>query len=227
MDKKSVLIVGATGLVGRQVLDVILKNDYYEEILLIGRRSVGVKDNRIKELIIDFEKFEEYKDQISANDYYCCIGSTLKQAGSKDNFKKIDFSYPLMLAQHAKEDPKFEQFLMVSSYGANANSALFYNEIKGITEDALQQVGLKRLLIFQPSLLLGYRKDFRPFEEAAKLVSSVLSFFIIGTRMRFWAIKGSEVALAMFILAKRNLEEGTHVFKPLQMIRLCKSLGHK
>lgn len=225
MDNKTALIVGSTGLVGRQILDVLLENDYYHEILIIGRRSVGVKDNRIREIIFEFDDFDQYKDQISAHDYYCSIGTTMKQAGSKEAFKKVDYSYPVRLAEHARNDPKFEQFLMVSSYGANANSALFYNEIKGKTEEALKGMSLKTLLIFQPSLLLGYRKDFRFFEEAAKLVSSILSFFIIGTRMRLWAIKGSDVAKSMFIVAKRNIGDSIRVYKPLEMIKIAKSHG--
>ena len=220
MENKTALIVGATGLVGRQVLDVLLKNDYYSEVLVVCRRSVGVKDNRIKEIIIDFDKFEEYQDQISANDYYCSIGTTMKQAGSKDVFWKVDYSYPIKLAKRALSDPKFEQFLLVSSYGANSESSLFYNEVKGKTEQALKEMNLKKLLIFQPSLLLGYRKDFRFFEETAKLVSTVLSFFIIGTRLRFWAIKGFEVAKAMFIIAKRKEDPGVHVYKPLEILKI-------
>jgi uncharacterized protein YbjT (DUF2867 family) len=220
MENKTALIVGATGLVGRQILDVLLKNDYYHQILIVSRRTVGVKDNRIKELIIDFDNFDEFKDQMSANDYYCSIGTTMKLAGSKEAFLKIDYSCPINLAQHALEDPNFEQFLLVSSYGANSESSLFYNEVKGKTEDALKEMNLKKLLIFRPSLLLGYRKDFRFFEEAAKLVSTVLSFFIIGTRLRFWAIKGLEVAKAMFVVAKRKEDPGVHVYKPLQMLQI-------
>ncbi|MFT7160213.1 MAG: hypothetical protein ACI9GZ_001386 [Bacteroidia bacterium] len=220
MENKTALIVGATGLVGRQILDVLLKNDYYHQILIVSRRTVDVKDNRIKELIIDFDNFDKVKDQISANDYYCSIGTTMKQAGSKEAFLKIDHTYPLKLAQHALEDSNFEQFLLVSSYGANSNSSLFYNEVKGRTEQVLKEMNLKKLLIFQPSLLLGYRKDFRFFEETAKLVSIILSFFIIGTRLRFWAIKGLEVAKAMFVVAKRKEDPGVHVYKPIQMIKI-------
>ncbi len=222
MEPKTALIVGATGLVGRQLLDVLLENDYYQEILVVGRRSVEVKDNRIREIIIDFDVFNHSKDQISADDYYCCIGTTMKKAGSKEAFMKVDYSYPLTLAEHAKTDPKFKQFLLVSSYGANPESALFYNEVKGKTEDALKALNLNKLLIFQPSLLLGYRNEFRFFEEAAKLISAILSFFIIGARYRLWAIKGSDVARAMFIVAKRNMPKQLHVFKPLRMIKIAR-----
>lgn len=222
---KTALIIGATGLVGRQLLEVLLKNDYYSEILIVGRRSVGLKDNRIKELLIDFDQLDDYASEISAHDYYCSVGTTMKKAKTKEAFMKVDYTYPIKLAEHGKSDPKFERFLLVSSYGANADSALFYNEVKGKTEEALKEMHLKSLLIFQPSLLIGYRDEIRPFEEAAKMVSSVLSFFIIGTRLRLWAIKGSEVARAMFVVAKRKDEESIQVFKPHQMIRIASAYG--
>ncbi|MEQ6121321.1 NAD-dependent epimerase/dehydratase family protein [Reichenbachiella sp. MALMAid0571] len=221
MENKSALIVGATGLVGKQILKVLLENDYYDQIMIIGRRSVGIEDGRIKELIFEFKEFEKYKMQVSANDYYCSVGTTMKKAGSKEAFMKVDYSIPLMLAEHAKQDSNFEQFLMVSSYGANTDSALFYNKVKGKTEDALRALNLKTLLIFQPSLLLGDRDEFRFFEEVAKLISSVFSFFIIGTRLRLWAIKASDVAKAMFLVAKSKEDEGVHVYKPLKMIRIA------
>ena len=223
MENKSALIVGATGLVGKQILQVLLQNNYYNQIILIGRRSVGIQDSRIKELIFEFKEFEKYKTEISANDYYCSVGTTMKKAGSKEAFMQVDYSIPLMLAEHAKQDSIFEQFLMVSSYGANTDSALFYNKVKGKTEDALRALNLKALLIFQPSLLLGDREEFRFFEEVAKRISSIFSFFIIGIRLRLWAINASDVAKAMFVIAKEKKVEGVQIFKPLQMIRTANS----
>ncbi len=219
MENKSALIVGATGLVGKQILEVILENDYYDHITIVSRRSVGIDDDRVKEVIFEFNDFDQYKDQISANDYYCSVGTTMKKAGSKEAFLKVDHSIPLMLAQHAKQDSNFEQFLMVSSYGANTDSALFYNQVKGKTEQDLIALNLKSLLIFQPSLLLGNRDEFRFFEEVAKRISAIFSFFIIGTQLRLWAIKATDVAKAMFVIAKRKEVEGVRTYKPMQMIR--------
>lgn len=218
-DKKTALIVGATGLVGRQVLNVLLDYDYYDEIIILGRRSPEVKDNRIREVITDFEKFNNHKDEISANDYYVCIGTTMKAAGSEEAFYRVDFTYPLELGKIAKEDPKFEQYLLVSSFGADAESALFYNEVKGQLEDALKDLNLKRLHIFQPSLLLGYRPDFRFFEELAKIFSNILTFFIIGRAKRFWAIEGYDVAKSMFLTARKHID-GDHTYRPKEMLKI-------
>ncbi|WP_420582521.1 NAD-dependent epimerase/dehydratase family protein [Reichenbachiella sp.] len=226
MSGKTALIVGATGLVGRELLNVLLENDHYSKILIVGRSSPGVKDNRIEELLINFDDLANYKDQISANDYYCCIGTTMEMAKSKEAFYRVDFTYTLELAKMSKEDSACDQFHVVSSYGANAQSGLFYNAVKGQVEDALKELNLRALHIFQPSLLLGYRNNFRLWEELAKIASGVLSFFIIGSRLKFWAIEGSEVAKAMFYVALSG-EFGTHVHKPLEMKRIAHTKEYK
>lgn len=226
MSGKIALIAGATGLVGRELLNVVLENDHYSKIILLGRSSPGIKDNRIEELLINFDDLEQYKDKISAHDYYCCIGTTMGQAKSKEAFYKVDFTYIMELAKIAKEDSQFEQFHLVSSYGANANSGLFYNAVKGQVEDALKELNLRALHIYQPSLLLGYRKDFRLWEELAKIASGVFSFFIIGSRLKFWAIEGSEVAKAMFYVSLSG-EIDIHVHKSLEMKRIARTKEYK
>jgi uncharacterized protein YbjT (DUF2867 family) len=226
MSEKTALIVGATGLVGRELLNVILENDYYSKILLVGRSSPEIKDNRLVDVIVDFDDLASYRDQISADHYYCCIGTTMEQAKTKEAFYKVDFTYAHELAKMAKEDPKFDQFHLVTSYGANSDSGLYYNEVKGLIEDAIKELDLSTLHIFQPSLLLGYRKHYRLWEEMAKMASSILSFFIIGSRLRFWAIQGTDVAEAMFVVAKSG-ETGVHVHKPLEMKRIASKKEYK
>jgi len=226
MSNKTALIIGATGLVGRELLNKVLSNDYYAKILLVGRRSPDVKDNRISELVINFDKLGDIKAELSAHDYFCCIGTTMDQAKTKDAFYKVDFTYPNQLAKIASEDDKFETFNIVSSYGASSHSGLFYNAVKGQMEEALIALNLKTLHIYQPSLLLGYRPHFRLWEEIAKLASSILSFFIIGSRLRLWAIKGQDVAESMFYVATSE-ETGLHIHKPLEMQKIAKQKKYK
>lgn len=226
MSNKTALIVGATGLVGRELLNTLLRNDYYSKILLIGRRSPEVKDNRISELIVNFDKLDDVKAEISANDYFCCIGTTMDQAKTKEAFYRVDFSYPLEIAKMAKNDENFETFNVVSSYGASPQSGLFYNSVKGQMEEAMIELKLKTLHIYQPSLLLGYRPHFRLWEEMAKLASSILSFFIIGSRLRFWAIKGVQVADSMFYVATSK-ETGVHIHRPLEMKKIALKKEYK
>jgi uncharacterized protein YbjT (DUF2867 family) len=215
------LVVGATGLVGKALIRLLLTKDYYQKIIVLSRRDLEIKDNRIELILLsDFDKMSEVADKLNAHDVYCALGTTLKRAGSKENFVKIDVEWPLALANIVKDQPLFEQFLMVTAVGANADSPLFYNRVKGEVEQELEKLDMKALKIFQPSLLLGYRDEFRLMEEIYKFFSSVLAFFMIGSKTMLWSIRGDEVAAAMFQVARRR-EPGLERFKPRKMIQLA------
>lgn len=218
---KTALVVGATGLVGKALIRLLLAKDFYDKVIVLSRRELEIKDNRIEMIILeDFDKMGEIASKLNANDVYCALGTTLKQAGSKENFLKIDVEYPVKLAKIVKEQPLFEQFLMVTSHGANSDSPIFYNKLKGQVEDELVKIKLKSLKIFQPSLLLGYRDDFRFKEEVAKFFSTILTFFMIGSKTRLWTIRGSEVAAAMYSIAIRR-EDGLKKYHVRRMIQLA------
>ncbi len=218
--EKTAVVSGATGLVGRELMKVLLANDYYSKILVLGRRKLDIKDNRIEEIVTDFDQLDAVTDQLNAEDHYCCLGTTLKKAGSKENFKKIDLDYPLELARIASAGDKFNTFIVVTALGADAESPLFYNQIKGKLEDKLKSLNLRSLHIFQPSLLIGARENFRFWEEVAKFLTVILSFFIIGLN-KFWSIKGEEVAIGMFTAAKQGAH-GLFIHKPHEIRDLGK-----
>ncbi|MEP5612936.1 MAG: NAD-dependent epimerase/dehydratase family protein [Cyclobacteriaceae bacterium] len=220
MSSKKALIVGATGLVGKALVNHLLEKNSYEEIKILTRRDLDFKDDRLKIVLVkDFDKLSEHKDQMNADDVYCTLGTTRKKAGSKENFIKIDLEYPIELAMLTKDQPSFQQFLVVTSLGANSQSPLFYNETKGKLEEALAKLEMKSLSIFQPSLLLGNRDEFRPLEIIGKFFSTLLSFFVIGSKKRLWAIKGQEVAEAMYMVSKKN-EPGLKYYKPNDMLKM-------
>ena len=215
------LVVGATGLVGKALIRLLLSKDYYQKIIVLSRRELEIKDNRIELVLLDdFDKMNEVADKLNAHDVFCALGTTLKQAGSKEKFRKIDVEWPLELARITKDQPLFEQFLMVTAVGANVESPLFYNQVKGEVEVELEKLDMKALKIFQPSLLLGYRDEFRLLEEIYKFFSAVLTFFMIGSKTMLWSIRGEEVATAMFQVARRR-EPGVERFKPRRMIQLA------
>ncbi len=220
MEKRTALITGATGLVGRELLNIILASDYYSTVKVLTRRPLPIKDNRIQEIVMNLDDMEERKAELGAHDYYCCLGTTMRKAGSKENFIKIDHDYPVTLAKIALEHPEFDQYLIVTAVGANSSSPLFYNEVKGKVEDSLKELGIAKLHIFQPSLLLGAREDFRILEEFAKLFSAILTFFVIGSKKKLWSIKGSEVAKAMLKVAMRD-GDGTKTYKPFMIRKLA------
>ncbi len=220
MEKRIALVTGATGLVGKQLMDQILAIDYYSTIKVFTRRPLNYKDNRIEEYVIDFDQLDNHKEDMEAHDHYCCLGTTLRKAGSKEAFVKIDHDYPLQLAKIAMSYPSFVQFIVVTAVGANSSSPLFYNQVKGQIEDSLKELDMKRLHIFQPSLLLGPRDDFRFMENMAKVFSAILTFFVIGTKRRLWSVKGSDVAKAMLLVAQRS-GDGIYVYKPAKIRKIA------
>ncbi len=168
MSTHTALIVGATGLVGKHLLDHMLTKTYYSKIKILSRRALEMDDPRVEVIVIsDFAEMNSISEQLQAEDYYCVLGTTIKLAGSKENFKKVDLDYPLMLAEIAQKSPEFRQYLVVTAAGSNADSPLFYNQVKGQLEEGLKQLHLRGLKIFRPSLLLGsavtsgWRKNLR------------------------------------------------------------------
>ena len=112
---KVALIAGATGLVGRELVRLLLSDPYYSTVKVVARKSTDLKDNRLEEIIVEnFDDLRSFKGKLSATHYYCTLGTTMRKAGSKENFYKVDFSYPHLLAEIAKEDPEFEKFVVVT-----------------------------------------------------------------------------------------------------------------
>lgn len=225
MATHTALIVGATGLVGKELVRLLLTRDYYHKITVLARRELNIKDNRLKVLILeDFGAMDTLKDQLNAEDVYCLLGTTIKQAGSKEAFERIDLEYPLQLAKLAKTFPDFQQYLVVTAAGSNADSPLFYNRVKGQLEEQLRALDLPALKIFRPSLLIGQRDHFRLGEEIAKVFTSILAFFMVGRHSGLFSIKGSDVAKAMLYTARLK-SPGTQIIKSADMVKLANQAG--
>jgi uncharacterized protein YbjT (DUF2867 family) len=223
MSNKTAVVAGATGLVGKELVSQMLANRYYEKVIVLARKNPQIgEDPRLKVVIIkDFGKLDEHKADLNANHVYCCLGTTMKAAGSKENFKKIDLEYPVKMARLAMEQPDFETYFVVTSVGSNPDSPLFYNEVKGYCEKELIALNMHSLQIFRPSLLLGKRKEFRFGEEVAKALSGVLSFFVVGNRRaHLWSISGKDVAKSMLVIAKED-KSGVSIYAPKDMIELA------
>ncbi len=122
---KTALMIGSTGLIGSHLLELLLHSNDYEKVITFVKRDTGIKHPKLTQHIIDFDKPETYKDSIIGDDFFCTIGTTIKKAGSKAAFRKVDFEYPQQFASFATEN-KVKQFLIVSSLGADLNSGNFY-----------------------------------------------------------------------------------------------------
>lgn len=171
-ESKSVLLAGATGLVGRECLRLLLPDTAFDRVVAVVRRplSPDVRSPKLETHVIDFDQLNEHDDLFAVDAIICALGTTIRQAGSRTRFRKVDYEYPLAFAKMGLAKG-CEHFLLVSSLGANAASRIFYNRVKGELEDALRGLGYARVTIVRPSLLLGPRAPMRLGEEVAKRVT--------------------------------------------------------
>ncbi len=194
---KSAILVRASGLVGGELLNLLLHGEAYSKVIVMGRRSLNLEHPKLEEIIVDFDLLDQYKESFRVDEVFCCLGTTIKKAKSKEAFKKVDVDYVLGLAKIAKE-MKVEKFLIVSSMGANQKSSIFYSKMKGLVEESLKEIGFNFLHIFRPSLLLGQRQEVRSGESAAAFLSKGLSFLLIGGLRKYKPIQAKSVAKGMY-----------------------------
>ncbi len=200
------VLAGTTGLVGSHLLDLLLNDEHYTRIVALSRKALDRQHPKLQNLVVDFAHLEEYAAQLKAEDVFCCLGTTIRQAGSQAAFRKVDFDYPLNLAKVTQEQGA-KQYLLVTALGSDKASTIFYNRVKGEVEEAIGHVGFDSYHIFQPSMLLGDRKESRAGEGVGKAVMTALDFLI---PKKYKAIEATKVAKGMLAIAKQNLA-GTHI----------------
>lgn len=219
--KKKALIIGATGLVGKELVHLLLEENTYEEVRVLIRRELPIGSKKLKQLVIDdFEMLSAYKEYFQVDDLYCCLGTTIKKAGSQGKMIKIDVEYPLECAKLGLE-MGVKQFLVITAMGANRNSSIFYSRIKGILEEKLATIPFRSIHILRPSLLLGSRDEFRLGEKLSSYLLPVLHFFMQGSLKKYRAIQARNVAQAMYHLAQSNYK-GVHVHTTDELEKLAK-----
>ncbi|MBC7447099.1 MAG: NAD-dependent epimerase/dehydratase family protein [Hymenobacteraceae bacterium] len=201
---KTALIVGASGLIGQHCLTLLLAaDDRYERVISIGRRTLQLAHPRLEQRVVDFDKLEKEQLRLIADDVFCCLGTTIRQAGSEAAFYKVDYSYVVTLA--AVLSANFaSQFLVMSALGADADSRVFYNRVKGEMEAAVKQTKFRAIHFFQPSLLLGSRPAPRLGERIAAVVLRVVGPLLVGPLRPYRAIRASVVAQAMLDAARQD-----------------------
>lgn len=197
---KTALIAGASGLVGSELLKFLIENDEYETIHLLSRKPLKIQSPKIVEHIVNFGELNKFEPNVKFNHVFCTLGTTIKKAKTKENFRKVDFDYVLALGQKAKEWNS-DKFLMVSSLGANAKSRIFYSRVKGEIEQVLTDLLLSQLFIFRPSLLLGDRKESRAGEKTAINVYKIINPLFFGPFKKYKGIEAKQVAKGMISTA--------------------------
>jgi uncharacterized protein YbjT (DUF2867 family) len=194
---KTALIAGSTGLIGSQLMQLLLNDDHYTIVKAISRKPLEITHPKLENIVLDFDRLTEHHDKLKADDVFCCLGTTIKKVKTKEKFRKVDFDYPVELAKLTKANGA-EQYLLVSALGADKNSKIFYNQVKGEVEEAIGQIGFKSYHIFRPSLLMGDRNESRSGEEAGKVFFKYFGFLV---PVKYKGIDSIKVARAMQQLA--------------------------
>ena len=215
MAKRTALLAGATGLVGGQLLRLLLADDAYQKVTILSRRGLPLTNPKLQQRLIDFNHLADL-DAPKVDDVFCCLGTTIKKAGSQDAFRKVDFGYVEALARVAARAGA-RQFLLVSAIGASSKSRVFYSRVKGETEAAVQAAGFTGTHIFRPSMLLGDRAEPRILERVGTPLMRAVAFAMVGPLRRARPIAAADVAAAMLRAAKKA-RNGVHVYTYDDMI---------
>jgi len=206
---RTALIVGATGLVGKQCLYQLLEDKEYLKVFALVRKEINIKHHKLEQVIVNFDELEKYEYAMKVDDVFCCLGTTIGIAKTQENFRKVDFDYPVKIAELTLKNGA-NQFMLVSSMGASKNSSIFYSRVKGEVEEAIAKIGFKAFHIFRPSMLMGDRTDFRFGEIIGKYLMKVIGILFFGPLKKYKGIQGIVVAKAMVRTSQKNIS-GNHI----------------
>lgn len=188
------LVIGATGLIGKEVVKLLLEDPSYDQVNVIARKPLGIEDKKLHFFQNDFETLDAISGAFAVDHVFCCLGTTMKKAGGKEAFMRVDYHYPIEVARRAKEHGA-THYLLVTSMGANSKSKVFYSRVKGKVEEEIKKIGFAGLSILRPSLLLGDRNERRLGEDIGKVVMKLIPYF--GKMKNYRPILGKQVAVSM------------------------------
>ena len=205
MTSKKVFIAGSTGLIGGYLLAKLIELNNIDSIIAPTRKPIDYQNSKLINPKLDFGDINELeKSMKDVTDVFCCLGTTMKVAGSKEAFEKVDFTYCLNLAIAASNASPKINFYVVTAMGSDANSSIYYNHVKGKLENELSKLPLKSLNIFRPSLLMGNRKEKRLGERIGILLAHIINPLLIGPFKNYRGIEASKVANFIYL---KSLEE--------------------
>tara|TARA_B100001173_G_scaffold298442_1_gene296051 strand:- start:157 stop:807 length:651 start_codon:yes stop_codon:yes gene_type:complete len=193
---KSAIVVGSTGLVGKHLINTLINSNIFDRVTALVRSPYFKDYKNIEEIVLDFNKEDPFGSLKKANHVFCCLGSTIRKAGSKKAFKFVDFDLPVLFAKWAEQN-NCETFSLVSSLGADSKSKMFYNKTKGEIENEIKKFSFSKTQIFRPSLIMGKRNEFRPGELLGKGIFTLLNPLMVGTLKKYKAIHAKDIAQGM------------------------------
>ncbi len=202
---KHALLAGASGLVGDRCLARLLDHPAYDRVTVLSRRPLALAHAKLRVELVDFDGLQSLGERF--DEIFCCLGTTIRKAGSQEAFRRVDHDYPLTLATLGKAAGA-QQFLLVSALGANAQSSVFYSRIKGETERDIAAIGLPKVIFMRPSILLGERSEHRPGERAGVFVGKLIAPLLVGPLRKYRPIHADDVAAAILYAANHEVRSG-------------------
>ena len=218
MQPNVAVVAGATGLIGKYLLNVLLEDAFYDGIVALVRRPLGIELPKVEQRVVDFDQLSA-ADLSGATHLFCCLGTTMKIAGSREAFLRVDYDYCVQFARLGREAGA-KRLMLVSSGGADPKSLSFYLRTKGQTEEAVSGVGLEALHIFRPSLLMGRRDAERPGERFLAGAFRGFEFLMKGPLSKFRPMPAGVLAASMAAAGERGAT-GNHVHYYEDIVRLA------
>jgi uncharacterized protein YbjT (DUF2867 family) len=216
---KTAVVFGTTGLVGHELTTDLLRGSEYDKIITVTRKKLSEQNPKLEQIILpDFSSLLQLQDKLTAITYFCCIGTTIKIAGTQDAFKKVDYGIPVSIAQLAR-DLNVANLLVISSIGADSGSPNFYLRTKGEMENEVKRTYPGNLKIVRPSLLMGKRAEYRFAEKFVVVLMKSMGWLFIGPLKKYRGINAADVAKAMLKLA--FLPSGKVVYESDELQDLC------
>jgi uncharacterized protein YbjT (DUF2867 family) len=216
---RSAIVAGASGLVGERVLRRLLAGGSYDRVVAFVRGPLNVTHKKLEQRTVDYERMGRMSAFPRAEDVFCCLGTTIRKAGSQEAFHKVDVEYVSRLAEVSVRAGA-TQFLLVTAVGADPRSRNFYLRCKGEAEDTVRTLPFKSVHIFRPSFLVGHRRERRAGESVAMVAARMLSFAMLGPAARYRPIRADDVARAMVAVALES-PPGIHVYEAREMQALA------
>lgn len=199
------LIIGASGLTGNILLSLLLNSNHYTKVIAYVRTPLKMEHDKLVQQIVNFDTIH---NGITADDVFCCLGTTIKKAKTKAAFEKVDYFYPLKIAQ-LQHKAGSKNFFLISAMGASLQSSFFYSKVKGKLERDIMHIGYETLYIFRPSLIVGNRAEHRTGEKIAIALMQFLNPLLFGPFKKFQSVEAKAIAKCMLYYAEQP-EKGNH-----------------
>ena len=194
--QKNVLLIGASGLIGSELVQLLLRDDKIKSVKVFVRKTLAITDQKLREILVDFDCLEDFKHEFQGDALFCCIGTTRKKTPDLATYKAIDYGIALSAANLARSN-QVPQVHLVSAIGAAVSSKIFYNRLKGEIEKDVLKLDFPTTVIYQPAMLIGKRSESRPAVFIAQKIMPFFDVYLLGKAQKYHSIEAKKVAESM------------------------------